>query len=429
MNVAFYTLGCKVNTYESEALQNLFIADGFTVVDYKYRADVYVINTCTVTNQSDVKSRKAIRQAVKRNPEAVVAVMGCYSQVESEVVAGIDGVDIIMGTSERERLLPRVKRVLRDRSQILAVNDMSRYKTFDKLNVTSFSENTRAFIKIQDGCNQYCSYCIIPFARGPIRSRAKDDVLNEAKALVAKGYKEIVLTGIHTGGYGTDLEDTSFYDLLHALSEIKDLKRIRISSIEINQLSDDIINLIKTRDVFARHLHIPIQSGTDGILKKMRRHYTLDEYEAKIDAIRDAIPGIAITTDIIVGYPEETDEDFNTILETVKRIQFSELHVFPYSKRSGTKAARVKQHVHGTIKSLRVNTMIALNETLANAYIESQKDVPQSVLFERCDGEYCYGHTSTYIVVKVPSTTSLVNTIHTVLITEAHYPESTAQFR
>ncbi len=429
MTVAFYTLGCKVNTYETEALQTLFVNDGFTVVDYKAQADVYVINTCTVTNQSDVKSRKAIRQAVKRNPEAVVAVMGCYSQVESDVVAQIDGVDIIMGTSERERVLPLVKQVLRDRAQILAVNDMSRYKTFDKLNVTSFSENTRAFIKIQDGCNQYCSYCIIPFARGPIRSRQKADVLNEAKALVKSGYQEIVLTGIHTGGYGTDLADTSFYDLLTALSDIKNLKRIRISSIEINQLTEDIITLIKTNDVFARHLHIPIQSGTDTILKKMRRHYNLADYEAKIASIRDAIPGIAITTDIIVGYPEETDEDFEKIKATVKRIGFSELHVFPYSKRSGTKAARVKDHVHGTTKSMRVNALISLNETLANQYITAQKDTIQSVLFERCDGEYCYGHTSTYIVVKVPTTKSLVNTIHDVLITEAHYPESTAQFR
>ncbi len=428
MTIAFYTLGCKVNTYETEALQTLFKQDGFDVVDAKAFADVYVINTCTVTNTSDVKSRKAIRRAIKQNTDAVVAVIGCYSQVESEVVAAIDGVDIVMGTSQREQLLTLVKQYLRDRRQILAVNDITRYKTFDRLNVTSFSENTRAFIKIQDGCNQYCSYCIIPFARGPIRSRPLENIVQEAQAMINKGYKEIVLTGIHTGGYGSDLENTSFYDLLSALNALDNLKRLRISSVEINQLTDEILTLMQSSATFARHLHIPLQSGSNDILRKMKRRYTLDEYESKINHIRALMPDIAITTDIIVGYPEETDVDFETIQRTVERIQFSELHVFPYSKRSGTKAAQVKDQVHGTIKSMRVNTLIQTNEQLANAFIDQSKSLTQSVLFERCDGEYCYGHTSHYLYIKVKTREALENTLHDVKIIEASYPQSLAVF-
>ncbi|MFH5880828.1 tRNA (N(6)-L-threonylcarbamoyladenosine(37)-C(2))-methylthiotransferase MtaB [Liberiplasma polymorphum] len=428
MKVAFYTLGCKVNTYESEALQNLFEADGFSIVNYKEYSDVYVINTCTVTNQSDSKSRKSIRQAIKRNPDAIVAVIGCYSQVANEEVSRIEGVDIIMGTARRERLLELVKQYMRERSQINSVQDISKYKTFDELNVTSFSENTRAFIKIQDGCNQYCSYCIIPFARGPIRSRDKDEIIREARSLIASGYQEIVLTGIHTGGYGSDLKDISFYDLLKALSELEGLKRLRISSIEINQLTEEILDLLENYPVFASHLHIPIQSGSDEILSKMRRRYDLNTYLSKITEIKRRMPNIAITTDVIVGYPEETDAHFEEIKNTLKTIGFSELHVFPYSKRSGTKAAIVKDHVHGTIKSMRVNALILLNEQLANQYIDKVKTDAQNVLFERCDGQYCYGHTSNYLFVKVATKENLINTMHNVIIKTASYPESIAEF-
>ena len=427
MKIAFYTLGCKVNTYETEALERLFIEHGFEIMHAKDFSDIYVINTCTVTNTADQKSRKAIRQAVKRNPDAVVAVIGCYSQVASEDVAAIEGVDIIMGTSERERLLERVQEFLRERKRILDVKDMSRYKKFDALNVTSFSENTRAFIKIQDGCNQYCSFCIIPFARGPIRSRSKDEIIEEARTLVSNGYKEIVLTGIHTGGYGTDLEDVTFYDLLHDLSHLEGLKRLRISSIEINQINDQILQLIKENTVFARHLHIPLQSGSDRILRLMKRRYTLEEYEEKIAKIRQLMPNIAITTDIIVGYPGENEDDFNDIKTSLKRIGFSEMHIFPYSKRSGTKAALVNEQVHGTIKSMRVNELLKLNEHLANAYIDSLSTIPQDVLFERCDGETCRGHSSHYITYKVFTSNDLVNTIQPIKHVKTNYPESIAK--
>ena len=424
MKVAFYTLGCKVNTYESEAIAELFANHGYEVVHPKDYSDVYIINTCTVTNSGDSKSRKAIRKLIKQNPEAVVAVMGCYSQMDADTVASIDGVDIVIGTSHREQLLDLVEEHIRQRRKIKEVTDMSRYRVFDEIQVTSFQENTRAFLKIEDGCNHFCTYCIIPFARGRVRSRKPESVLEEARKLIAHNYHEIVLTGIHTGGYGQDLEDYSFYDLLNDLSNLEGLKRLRISSIEMNELSEDIIKLMKENDVFAKHLHIPLQSGSDKILKKMNRHYTIKEFKEKLAYIRQEIKGIAITTDVIVGFPTETDEDFLEMKENIKDLAFSELHVFPYSRRSGTKAAQMKDQVHGTIKSIRVNELISLNEELAQDFIEQEKDHVQSVLFETTKGDYTEGHASNYIKIKVPSDPTLENQVKNVKITKASYQDT-----
>lgn len=424
MKVAFSTLGCKVNTYETESISGLFLADGFERVSFNEYSDVYIINTCTVTNSGDSKSRKTIRRAIKRNPEAVVAVMGCYSQMSADDVAMIDGVDIVIGTKHRENLLDLVKQVLRERVKINEVTDISRYRVFDEVNVTSFAENTRAFLKIQDGCNNFCTYCIIPFARGPVRSRSKDSVLEEAKLLVKNGYREIVLTGIHTGGYGQDLVNYTLYDLLSDLIEVKGLHRIRISSIEINELIEPIIELIRDNDIFAKHLHIPLQSGSDDVLKVMKRKYNKEEYFNKLVSIRKMIPGIAITTDIIVGFPDETDSMFEEMYEFVKKCNFSEIHVFPYSKRSGTKAAMIKGQINGIIKSLRVNRLISLNEELATDYISSYKDQLVSVLFEKSDEEFTYGHSDTYIYLKVKKDLKLQNTIHDVLIKNVKYKDT-----
>ncbi|MFW5913669.1 MAG: tRNA (N(6)-L-threonylcarbamoyladenosine(37)-C(2))-methylthiotransferase MtaB [Bacillota bacterium] len=426
MKVAFETLGCKVNHYESEALKSLFEKRGYTLSDFNEYADVYVINTCTVTNQSDAKSRKMIRKAVKRNPEAVVAVIGCYAQLESETIAEIDGVDIIMGTVNRPRLLEYVEKVLRERKPIRDITETKGLKAFDSLKLDHFEKNTRAFLKIQDGCNQFCSYCIIPFARGPIRSKPPEEVLDEASELVEKGYKEIVLSGIHTGGYGTDLEDTSFHDLLKALSGIEGLRRLRISSIEINQLTDSILDLIESREVFARQLHIPLQHGDDAVLAHMRRRYTVEEYLERIQAIRRRMPSIAITTDLIVGYPTEDEAAFESMLETVKKAAFSELHVFPYSRRGGTKAAKMKHQVHGAIKSRRVNDLITLGEHLALGYRKALKAKGKvlEVLFETCEEGICEGHSSEYVRIRVKSDNPLENTLHRVAIDSADYPVS-----
>ena len=424
MRIAFYTLGCKVNTYETESVWEQFKEEGYVRVDHKEFADVYVINTCTVTNNGDVKSRKAIRQLIKKNPEAVIAVMGCYSQMSPDDIINIDGVDIVIGTKHREELLGLVKEFLRKREQISNVSDVSRYRVFDEVNVTNFTENTRAFLKIQDGCNNFCSYCIIPFARGPVRSRPKESILKEARHLVENGYHEIVLTGIHTGGYGQDLIGYSFYDLLVDLSNVKGLKRIRISSIEINELSEEIINLIASNTIFAKHLHIPLQSGSDDVLKRMKRKYDKQEFKNQIDWIRSMIPGIAITTDVIVGFPGETEDMFMEMYQFIKEIQFSELHIFPYSKRSGTKAAEMKDQINGIVKSMRVNQLLELNEKLATNYIEQNIDKPLSVLFEKSDEKYSYGHSDTYIYVKVNKDESLHNNIQEVMIEIPKYKDT-----
>lgn len=427
MKVAFYTLGCKVNTYETESVWELFEEKGYKRVDHKSYSDVYVINTCTVTNSGDSKSRKAIRKLIKQNPEAVVAVMGCYSQMSSDEILAIDGVDIVIGTKHREQLIVLVEEFLRERAKINAVTDVSRYKVFDEVHVTHFTENTRAFLKIQDGCNNFCSYCIIPFARGPVRSRNKESVLREATELVKNGYHEIVLTGIHTGGYGSDLEDYSLFKLLTNLSNINGLDRIRISSIEINELSDEILDLISSNSIFAKHLHIPLQSGSDDVLKMMKRKYNKEEYLTKITEIRSKIPGVAITTDVIVGFPSETDEMYSEMVQFIEDCNFSELHVFPYSKRSGTKAAQMKDQINGIIKSVRVNGLLELNEKLATNFINESKENNLSVLFEKSDDLYTYGHSDTYIYVKVNKDLELHNKIAKVSIENVKYKDTFAK--
>jgi threonylcarbamoyladenosine tRNA methylthiotransferase MtaB len=429
MKVAFYTLGCKVNTYESESVWEQFKTGGYERVDYKEYADVYVINTCTVTNNGDVKSRKAIRQLIKKNPEAVIAVMGCYSQMSPNEVIEIDGVDIVIGTKHREKLFDLVQEFNKKREQISSVTDVSRYKVFDEVNVTNFTENTRAFLKIQDGCNNFCTYCIIPFARGPVRSRPKESILEEAIHLVENGYHEIVLTGIHTGGYGQDLNNYSLYDLLLELSQINDLKRIRISSIEINELTDEIIDLIAANDIFAKHLHIPLQSGSEAILSSMKRKYNKAQFKAKIEDIRSRVSGIAITTDIIVGFPGETDEMFEEMKLFIEELEFSELHVFPYSKRNGTKAAQMKNQINGVIKSIRVNQLLKLNEELATKFIEKSKANEISVLFETSDDFFTYGHSDTYIYAKVKKDISLHNQIARCVILESKYKDTLCKIK
>ncbi len=411
MRIAFYTLGCKVNTYETESIWELFKDKEYKRVKPDEYADVYVINTCTVTNSGDSKSRKAIRKLIKKNPESVIAVMGCYSQMDPDTVYEIDGVDIVIGTKHREQIIDLVETALRERTKIKNVTDVSKYRVFDETHVTNFTENTRAFLKIQDGCNNFCSYCIIPFARGPVRSRDKDSIINEAKNLVKNNYHEIVLTGIHTGGYGTDLDNYSFYDLLEDLNNIENLHRIRISSIEINELSNDILHLISSSDKFAKHLHIPLQSGSEHVLKQMRRKYNKQEFKDMITNIRAIIPNIAITTDVIVGFPGETDEEFNEMYDFIEEIAFSELHVFPYSRRSGTTAGKMKNQINGIVKSYRVNQLLTLNDKLAQDYINKQANNELSVIFETSDKQYTYGHSDTYIYVKTSKNESLHNTV------------------
>lgn len=368
-SVAFYTLGCKVNFYDTEAMWQLFKNEGYEQVDFETTtADVYVINTCTVTNTGDKKSRQIIRRAVRRNPEAVVAVTGCYAQTSPAEIMAIPGVDLVVGTQDRDKLMSFIGQIQQDRQPVNAVRNIMKTREFEELDVPGFADHTRAFLKIQEGCNNFCTFCIIPWSRGLSRSRKPESVLQQARQLVASGYKEIVLTGIHTGGYGDDLDNYRLADLLQDLDGIDGLERIRISSIEASQIDDAMIRVLNASPKMCRHLHIPLQAGDDEILRRMRRKYTTAEFAEKIARIREAMPGVAITTDVIVGFPGETEQLYENGYRFMERVGFSEMHVFPYSKRTGTPAARMEDQVDEEVKHARVHQLIELSERFQAEY-------------------------------------------------------------
>ena len=405
--VAFHTLGCKVNTYESNAMLKIFNEADYQEVDFKEVADVYVINTCTVTNTGDSKSRQMIRKAIRKNPQATICVVGCYSQIAPEEIRQIEGVGVVLGTQYRKDIVKYVDEYIKTGQMVIKVDSVMNLRKFEDLNIDRF-KNTRAFLKIQDGCNNFCTYCIIPYARGRVRSRDKDSVLNQAKRLVANGYVEIVLTGIHTAGYGEDLQGYSFYDLLVDLVKIEGLKRLRISSIETSQISDEIIDLIGSNEIIVDHLHVPLQSGCDATLKRMNRKYTTAQYLEKINKIRSYLPNIAFTTDVIVGFPGETDEEFEQTYNFIKKVNYSELHVFPYSPRKNTPAAKMKDQVKDQIKHERTNRLLELSKELNRNFALKQIGKSLKVLFEKREGDYLIGHASDYLKVKVKTDADLI---------------------
>ena len=419
---AIHTLGCKVNTYESEAIVRLFEAHDYHKVNFKEVADVYVINTCTVTNTGDSKSRQMIRRAIRKNPEAIVCVIGCYAQVSPEEIERIDGVDIILGTQFRDQLIDLIEQHEKSHLRIKKIANVMKEKEFEELNVDVFTENTRAFLKIQDGCNNFCSYCIIPYARGLVRSRLPERVIEQAQTLVDNGFVEIVLTGIHTGAYGLDLEDYHFYDLLVDLTnKVKGLKRLRISSIEINQVTDQVMDLIMNSAIIVDHLHIPLQSGCDSVLKRMRRKYTCQEYLDKIHYISSQLPNIAITTDVIVGFPQETDEEFETTVDFIKQVGYSQLHVFPYSKRRGTPAATMDGQVDEHVKSKRVKTLIELSNKMHLEYAKRFLNQIVEVIFEeKLDDQTLVGHATNYLKINAIGDDSLIGQVCLVKIKEVN---------
>ena len=412
MKVAFYTLGCKVNTYESEVLMNKFIKEGYEIVDFNDIADVYVINTCSVTNTSDQKSRKIIREASRNNKDAIICVMGCYSQLNYEDIKSLGDIAIILGNNDKSKLLDYIKEYQKNKKQIIKIDDLNKV-CFEDMRLDSFQKHTRAFVKIQDGCNNYCSYCIIPYTRGNVRSKKKEDVLDEINTLVKNGYKEVVLTGIHTGHYGQDLKDYDFSDLLRELEQINGLERIRISSVEITELNDKFLDTLKNSKKIVNHIHIPIQSLCDKTLKDMNRKYDVEYFFNKIKEIRSIRPNIAITSDVIVGFPNETDEDFNITKENIRKLGITELHVFPYSIRKGTRAASMPQ-VDGNIKKERVKELISLSEYLKNKYYKSLIGTTEELLTEKYLDGYLIGHLSNYGLIKVKSDKELLNEILTV---------------
>lgn len=402
--VVFQTLGCKVNQYETDSMWQLFKQAGYTRVSFEELADVYVINTCTVTNTGDRKSRQMIRRAIRRNPDAVIVVTGCYAQTSPDEVMSIPGVDIVLGTQGRDRLLEYVRRFQEERRPINAVSNIMKARQFEEFDVPTYTEHHRANLKIQEGCNNFCTFCIIPWARGLLRSRKPESVLNQARQLVEAGYREIVLTGIHTAGYGEDLEDYSFAQLLRDLDRIDGLQRIRISSIEASQITDEVLDVFASSDKLCRHLHIPLQAGDDVILRRMRRKYTVAQYRKKIEAVRRALPGLAITTDVIVGFPGETEEQFANGYRLLEEIGFARLHVFPYSKRSGTPAAKMPDQVPEEVKRQRVERLIQLSDRLSLAYARQYAGqvldvIPEQPLKNSPEPGWVVGHADNYLQV------------------------------
>ena len=361
MKVAVYSLGCKVNIYESEYVISLLKNHNYEIVDFDDIADIYIINTCSVTNESDKKSRKIINQAKRRNKDAIIVVMGCYSQIKANEIDA----DIVIGNRDKSLILDIISEYLTNHNKIKRIYDLSNQQ-FEDMTITNFENHTRAFVKSQDGCNAYCSYCIIPYTRGGLRSKKMDLVLKEVEFLVKQGYKEIVLTGIHTGRYGIDI-NTNLETLLDNLVKIKGLYRIRLSSIEINEITPHIIELINNNNIMAKHLHVPLQSGSEKILKSMNRKYNKEEFINKIKNLKN-IKDISLTTDLIVGFPGEGEEEFQETLDTLKEIEFTKIHTFPYSKREGTPASTMNNQVDDVVKKNRVREVIALSNNLENKY-------------------------------------------------------------
>lgn len=392
MKVGICSLGCKVNIYESELVTNILKNNNYTVVDFEDKADIYIINTCSVTNESDKKSRKMINRAKKNNPAAIIIVMGCYSQVNAE---DIDA-DIVLGNKDKSKIVEIIEEYIKTKQKKKIIYDLTKVD-FEKMEITNFDSHTRAFVKIQDGCNAFCSYCIIPYVRGRVRSKDPEDVIKEVTTLVEKGYKEIVLTGIHTGRYGTDI-NTNLEELLNKLVNIPNIYRIRLSSIEINEITPGIKDLLKENKVMAKHLHIPLQSGSNKILKLMNRRYNKEEFLSMVDNLRD-IPDISLTTDLIVGFPNEGEEEFNETIDTLKKIGFTKIHTFPYSKRKGTPAAIMDNQVSPEEKKKRVHRILDLSNKYEHNFYESKIGKIYDGVVEIHSNGTTIVHTSNFIPV------------------------------
>lgn len=398
---AFYTLGCKVNQYETEAMKESFTKAGYKVVPFSDIADIYIINTCSVTSMGDSKSRRMIRHANRTNPNAVIAVTGCYAQTAPEEVLSIDGVNIVIGNQDKKDIVSKIEEIT-EYVKINSVADIMHTHDFAELNIENYDTRTRAFIKIQDGCSQFCSYCIIPYARGPVRSRREQDILDEINTLTKHGFSEFILTGIHVASYGSDLKCTSLAQLINKVNDIDGVCRIRLSSIEPMTLNRTFVDSIRNADKLCPHFHISLQSGCDATLKRMNRHYTTAQFKEIVDGLREAFDGAAITTDIMTGFPGETDEEFKETESFVREIAFADAHVFQFSPRRGTPAARRKEQVRSDIKEKRSKCIISITQKSHEEFLEQFIGKTMEVLFEQPVGDGVFeGKTANYITVHV----------------------------
>ena len=417
---ASFALGCKVNQYESEAIAELFAEKGYEIVGIDEEADVYVINTCTVTNFGDKKSRQLIRKVKRQNENAIVAVVGCYAQTAPKELMEIAGVNLVIGTKDRAQIVEMVEQYDRANGVENHVSDIMKERVFEPLSIQKLANRTRAYLKIQDGCSQYCSYCIIPYARGPIRSREPQEVVAEVKRLAENGFKEVVLTGIHVASYGKDRRDTSLPDILKQVHEVEGIERIRFSSIEPNVVTEEFAQTMAALPKVCDHFHLSLQSGCDKTLKEMNRKYDTEKYRQAAATLRKYLPKVALTTDIIVGFPGETEEDFRESYAFAEEIGFAKIHVFPYSPKRGTPAAARKDQLLNAVKAERGHTLIQLSDKMAADFLADAVGTDAEVLYERAVGEGIYeGHTTNYMKVHGRSEVDLTNRICKTHITRA----------
>ena len=405
MKVAFYTLGCKVNQYETNGMIQAFLEKGFEIVDFSEKADIYVINTCTVTSISDKKSRQMIRRTKQLNPDALVVAVGCYAQVAKDKLEEIKDIDLILGISEKTEIVRYVEEALQNKEPQEHISDVMHQKEFVDFGSVNYTDKNRVAIKVQDGCNQFCTYCIIPYARGRIRSRKIENVKKEVEDLAKNGIKEIVITGIHVASYGKDLnENVGLIDLLEEINKIDGIERIRLSSLEPTLITEEFVERLSKLNKICDHFHLSLQSGCDATLKRMNRHYTTSDFKKATDLLRKTYPNVALTTDVIVGFPGETDEEFNITYKFLQDINFYKMHVFKYSQRHGTKAEKMPNQIDGKIKEERSRKLIELSDKNEKEQNKKYFNKILKVLVEKLEDGYFKGHTTNYIMVKIKDT-------------------------
>ncbi len=423
--VAFCTLGCKVNQYETNAMMQKMLEGGYSIVEFEQKADVYIINTCTVTNMADRKSRQMLNRVKQLNPNSVLVVTGCYAQVAKEKLQDIPEIDLIIGVNEKNDIVKYIEEAMKNKSSIVEVSNIANQKQFLDFGSVTYTEKTRAVIKVQDGCNQFCSYCIIPYARGRVRSRNPLSVIEEITKISKLGIKEVVITGIHVASYGKDFSKENLIngkrkylliDLLEDIQKIDGIERIRLGSLEPTIITKDFVTRLSKLSKICDQFHLSLQSGCNETLKRMNRKYTVEDFENSTKLLRKAFPNVHLTTDIIVGFPGETEEEFENTYQFLKKIKFYKMHIFKYSPRQGTVAANMKNQIDGNIKEKRSTLLINLSNENENYYLNQYLGKQVEVLFEEKEGEYFKGHTSNYMIAKLKTNKNMQNVIEKIKV-------------
>ena len=422
--VAFITLGCKVNQYETNAMAQKFKESGYEIVDMNDDiSDICIVNTCTVTNMSDRKSRHSLRRVKEKNPSAIIAAVGCYAQVAKNDLENMPEIDIVLGNEEKANIVQYVEKFIENEKKLIEIEDIATKKEFEDMGQITYTEKTRAFIKVQDGCNQFCSYCIIPYARGRVRSRNAESIIKEITQIAQNGIKEVVITGIHVASYGRDFEnENGLIELLEKINEIEGIKRIRLGSLEPKIITEEFMQRLSKLEKICHHFHLSLQSGCDATLKRMNRKYTTSEVKEIIERLRRYYDDVMLTTDIIVGFPGETEEEFETTYQFLKQAKLYKMHVFQYSPRKGTRAAVMPNQIDGNIKEARSKKLIELSNENQKMYNQQLVGKEAEVLFEDKEVEdgitYFRGHTQNYVLVKYKTDENLENTLKLIKISD-----------